>query len=289
MRNAAILTLTLVAALALLAGGTAAQEATPDAAGTCLIAPRDEADLIALNASPPASPTADPDALATTPMEMPDGEPIDAATLNALDETLRLVIECAEAGDIARLLALYSDAYVAKVALAPEPVPIVPGQADDHAHVPSTDEEIEPGLGLPPRVEMAVLLDDGRVAATTSVEEVEGTRQIVIFAFVEEEGRWVIDEIHSVLPEGPIGGDLPFAVQAAVAAAAAEAGVDPATVTVVSYEAVEWPDTALGCPKEGEFYAQVITPGYLVVLSVEGIEMEYHTDEVDRAVRCDLN
>jgi hypothetical protein len=77
-------------------------------------------------------------------------------------------------------------------------------------------------------------------------------------------------------------------VQAAVAAAAAAEGVDPTEVTVVSYEPTEWPDTSLGCPKDGEVYAQVITPGYLVILSVDGVEMEYHTDDVDRAVRCDL-
>ena len=78
----------------------------------------------------------------------------------------------------------------------------------------------------------------------------------------------------------------PFPVQAAVAAAAAEQGVDPGAVTVVSYEPKEWGDASLGCPKQGEVYAQVITPGFLVVLSVNGEQSEYHTDSVDRAVNC---
>jgi hypothetical protein len=55
---------------------------------------------------------------------------------------------------------------------------------------------------------------------------------------------------------------------------------------VVRVEAVEWPDTSLGCPKPGEFYAQVITPGYLIVLAVDGEEIEYHADEAGNAVRC---
>ena len=262
-------------------GGVAAQEASP--VPGCTLAPRPEADLIALNATP--SPVVESTALATTPMEMPEGDSPDAATLNALDETLRQVVECAEAGDIGRLLALYSDAYVANVALAPEPVPIVPGQPDED-DVPSLAETPVVGQDVTPSVESAVRLPDGRIAATISAEGVEGTEQIVIFS--EERGTWVVDEIHSVLPEGTVGGDLPFPVQAAVASAAAAEGIEPAAVTVVSYAATEWPDTALGCPKDGEVYAQVITPGYLVVLSIDGVEMEYHTDDVDRAIRCDL-
>jgi hypothetical protein len=161
----------------------------------------------------------------------------------------------------------------------------VPGQGHDHDHVPSGVETPEPELHVTPRVETAVRLPDGRIAAVVSAEGLEGTREIVIFA--EEDGRWVIDEIHEALPEGPIGGELPFPVQAAVASAAAEFGVNVEAMTVVSHEKVEWPDAALGCPKEGEMYAAVVTPGYKVILSVSGQEHEYHTDEFDRAIRCD--
>jgi hypothetical protein len=43
-------------------------------------------------------------------------------------------------------------------------------------------------------------------------------------------------------------------------------------------EAVEWPDTSLGCPRPGFMYAQVVTPGYLIVLVADGKEYEYHAD-----------
>ena len=33
-------------------------------------------------------------------------------------------------------------------------------------------------------------------------------------------------------------------------------------------------------------YAQVITPGYLVVVEVSGERIEYHTDELGTVVRC---
>lgn len=48
-------------------------------------------------------------------------------------------------------------------------------------------------------------------------------------------------------------------------------------IDVVSVEEVEWPDTSLGCPQPGMMYAQVITPGYCVVLGAEGQIYEYHS------------
>lgn len=279
----AVATLLLLTALLLTPVANArAQEATPTPG--CDVPPRDTAELTALNASATASPSAATPA-PIIPIAPPEGEPVDAATLNALDETLVEVVACAESGDIGRLLALYSDAYVASIALAPEPVPIVPGQGHDHDHVPSVQETPEPELHATPRVEAAVRLPDGRVAAVVSADGLEGTREIVFF--IEQNGRWRIDEIREVLPEGPVGGDLPFPVQAAVASAAAEFGVIVEVVTVLSYEPVEWSDASLGCPKEGEMYAAVITPGYRVILAVNDQEHEYHTDEFDRAIRCD--
>jgi hypothetical protein len=48
-------------------------------------------------------------------------------------------------------------------------------------------------------------------------------------------------------------------------------------ILVISVEAVDWPDTSLGCPQPGMMYAQVITPGYLIVLEAEGQTYEYHS------------
>lgn len=50
-------------------------------------------------------------------------------------------------------------------------------------------------------------------------------------------------------------------------------------VTLVSTEAVEWPDASLGNPQPGMVYAQVITPGYKIILSAERQEYEYHSDQ----------
>ncbi|MDE0199133.1 MAG: hypothetical protein OXK78_13120 [Caldilineaceae bacterium] len=59
-------------------------------------------------------------------------------------------------------------------------------------------------------------------------------------------------------------------------------------ITVVSTEEVEWSDTSLGCPDPDTMYAQVITPGYLIVLESEGNTFNYHTatDPAGPIVQC---
>lgn len=58
-------------------------------------------------------------------------------------------------------------------------------------------------------------------------------------------------------------------------------------IQVVSAERVEWSDASLGCPQPGMMYAQVITPGYLVILEAGGKRYEYHTDEGRFVVLCE--
>lgn len=56
-------------------------------------------------------------------------------------------------------------------------------------------------------------------------------------------------------------------------------GVPESAVTVRTVESVEWPDASLGCPQPGMMYAQVITPGYRIVLEAGGKTYAYHTSQ----------
>ncbi len=56
-------------------------------------------------------------------------------------------------------------------------------------------------------------------------------------------------------------------------------------ITLKSAQAVEWRDSSLGCPMEGMMYAQVITPGYLIVFQAAGKEWNYHAGR-DRVMWC---
>jgi hypothetical protein len=59
-------------------------------------------------------------------------------------------------------------------------------------------------------------------------------------------------------------------------------------VRFMSIQAVVWPDASLGCPQPGMMYAQVLTPGYRIILKVDGQEYFYHTDEEDALMLCEL-
>ena len=66
------------------------------------------------------------------------------------------------------------------------------------------------------------------------------------------------------------------------------AGADPDEIALVSTEEVEWGDTSLGCPHPDEMYAQMITPGYFIVLESGGNTYDYHTgtDPEGPLVQC---
>lgn len=88
--------------------------------------------------------------------------------------------------------------------------------------------------------------------------------------------------------EGPPSPAATTAIPAAAAAQAAlasELGVPASEITVVSAEQVEWSDACLGASEEGEMCAQVITPGYRIVLEAGGKQVEIHTDASGQSVR----
>lgn len=57
-------------------------------------------------------------------------------------------------------------------------------------------------------------------------------------------------------------------------------------VTVVDGEEVTWSSTALGCPAPDMFYAQMMTPGYRIILEADGERYRYHTDQNEHLVLC---
>jgi hypothetical protein len=74
--------------------------------------------------------------------------------------------------------------------------------------------------------------------------------------------------------------------QAAIQDLASHLGVRVEDVQVKSGEELEWSDGSLGCPEKDRMYIQVITPGYLFILEVDGQEYEYHTDLQDQLILC---
>lgn len=79
----------------------------------------------------------------------------------------------------------------------------------------------------------------------------------------------------------PVLGEAPEAVVAQVRADLAErvGGYASAAVRIVRSEAVTWPVGSLGCPEPGMTYPALETPGYWIVLEVDGREYDYRVPE----------
>lgn len=55
-------------------------------------------------------------------------------------------------------------------------------------------------------------------------------------------------------------------------------GVSPSDIKILSSEQTQWSDSSLGCGETGKSYAQVIVPGYRIVLEAKDKKFEYHTN-----------
>jgi hypothetical protein len=90
---------------------------------------------------------------------------------------------------------------------------------------------------------------------------------------------------------GPASSPTPDA-QAVIAAvqqaAADQVGLSPADVHVQQVEAHQWGDSSLGCPRPGLLYSQVVTDGFLVVVTAADKTLEYHSDARGRVVLCQV-
>lgn len=59
---------------------------------------------------------------------------------------------------------------------------------------------------------------------------------------------------------------------------ASKLGVDRAELKLVRSEAVDWPDSSLGCPEPGKVYTQAIVPGYRIIFDHNGQQYEVHSN-----------
>ena len=78
-------------------------------------------------------------------------------------------------------------------------------------------------------------------------------------------------------------GEAQTLVEEARSKLAEQLEIDPGRIEIQSVEETEFPDAGLGVPEPGKMYAQVITPGYIIVLEARGETYEYHAAD-DRVV-----
>jgi hypothetical protein len=170
-----------------------AQESTPVAgqdipsAAECTVQPRSEEELRALFREVAATPL--PDSVELTRSEAPQGEPADAQTVEEINATWRTFVACLNAGDQARMFALYSDEMVRRQLV----VDIGFGVTEDALFdfLAATPSPLPSGQGasFEPFTDV-VVLSDGRVAAIGPGEE--GRSAVRVFA--RQGDHWVIDD-----------------------------------------------------------------------------------------------
>ena len=94
------------------------------------------------------------------------------------------------------------------------------------------------------------------------------------------------DGAYQTTPDPLLGtAEYPLAVLIALEELSQETAIPAEEVAVVSYKQVEWPTACLGFSEPGEMCAQVITPGWLIVLKVQGENFEFHTDQDGSDIR----
>ena len=79
--------------------------------------------------------------------------------------------------------------------------------------------------------------------------------------------------------------DLSPAQRAAITALSGTSSLSADKIKVVSTEAVDWPDGCLGVYDEGLVCAQVVTPGFRVILEAGVKQVEYRTNQDGTQIR----
>jgi hypothetical protein len=123
--------------------------------------------------------------------------------------------------------------------------------------------------------------------ATESLEETEITVPTETIIEPTKEPTAIDPVLSTEIPLIGIGIGEAEMVAKTKAHLATRLAVSEGEITVVSVEAVTWRDASLGCPTMGRMYSQVLTPGYQIILEVNGTQYDYRTDTLGHFLLCD--
>jgi hypothetical protein len=110
-------------------------------------------------------------------------------------------------------------------------------------------------------------------------------RLLILAAFVSCAVPLVAWQVKLGEPEPPREEQRARAVESAKAHLAETLKLPAKEIVLESAKETKWPDASLGCPEKDRMYAQVVTPGWTVVLKAGGRTHEVHVAG-KRAVSC---
>jgi hypothetical protein len=85
--------------------------------------------------------------------------------------------------------------------------------------------------------------------------------------------------IMTPIPSMPASPSLQNLIEKAREDLAKKLSITTTLINVLEAKEVTWPDSSLGCPQPGMAYADVLTPGYLIILNANDYAYEYHTSK----------
>lgn len=164
----------------------------------CTVEPETLADLQSAGGTPVPGDEALP---RSEPSPPGDGVPLDGAEMATIRATVHELVACSNAGDTMRRLALYSNARLQR-AYPQGPTSALERIAGTPIPVPDADKVALLDISE------ARKLQDGRVAARVAIDNpqfhthgpqtpgVNPQQEAALLVFVQEDGRWKIDEVH---------------------------------------------------------------------------------------------
>ncbi len=165
------------------------------------------------------------------------------------------------------------------------PTAVIPAQAVETAR-----QAIAQQLGVPPE-QLEVFSVEERQFPNSCLglpQEGEACAEVIISGYQGVLLGEGVQYEFRVSEDGVLVRFLPGAALSAQQLLAAQLGISPEEVGILSFESVEWPDACLGIATPGLMCAQVITPGFRVILESQGKRYEFHTDLSGSDVRLAL-
>lgn len=112
-----------------------------------------------------------------------------------------------------------------------------------------------------------------------------GPRIDIRVELIKEDGAWKVNNVVCPEPSSSGGNGFEEPVAAVKAHASEKAGVSQSSVAVVSITPKNWSDGCLGLGGPDEGCLAAITPGYEVVIQVNGAEQTYRTNATGSQIR----
>lgn len=89
------------------------------------------------------------------------------------------------------------------------------------------------------------------------------------------------------MPQSATPSNLEFLTKKAKENLAQRLSIAITEINLVEAKEVTWANSSLGCPQEGMMYAEVLTPGYLILLQVNRQNYEYHAGKSPDVFLCE--